>query len=332
MRIAVSSKARKEIFATLIILLLVCAHAFAQTETDAAPVAAVELVEMTVTDLDRSAKFFCEVLEFEIASESTANGIRQIDLSLGDERLRLSQHTQSTGRPIPSDSRGNDQWFQHVAIIVSDMDRAYQKLRRFKVRHASSGPQTLPDWNIQAAGIKAFYFRDPDGHFLEILEFPNGKGDPKWHRKTDKLFLGIDHTAIVVKDTDASLRFYRDTLGLRVAGTSENFGTEQEHLNGVFGARLRITALRADSGPGIELLEYLSPSDGRDAPHDVNSKDVMYWCIHLKARQPQRLVSQIRDKHQPLSDGVESSDQQQSNDVPRFVVCDPDWHALQISN
>ena len=32
------------------------------------------------------------------------------------------------------------------------------------------------------------------------------------------MFLGIDHTAIVVDDTDASLRFYRDTLGLTVAG------------------------------------------------------------------------------------------------------------------
>ena len=50
---------------------------------------------------------------------------------------------------------------------------------------------------------------------------------------------------------------------MKVAGESENYDTEQEHLNGVFGARLRITALRADEGPGIELLEYLAPRDGR---------------------------------------------------------------------
>ena len=36
------------------------------------------------------------------------------------------------------------------------------------------GPQTLPDWNKNAAGIQAFYFRDPDGHFLEVLAFPAG--------------------------------------------------------------------------------------------------------------------------------------------------------------
>ena len=78
---------------------------------------------------------------------------------------------------MPADSRGNDRWFQHVAIIVSDMGRAYARLRDHGVTHASTGPQRLPDWNVGAAGIEAFYFRDPDGHFLEVLQFPPGKGD-----------------------------------------------------------------------------------------------------------------------------------------------------------
>jgi catechol 2,3-dioxygenase-like lactoylglutathione lyase family enzyme len=64
------------------------------------------------------------------------------------------------------------------------------------------------------------------------------------------LFLGIDHTAIVVWDTEASVKFYRDLLGLHVAGESENYGTEQEHLNNVFGAHLRITALLQRRRPG----------------------------------------------------------------------------------
>jgi hypothetical protein len=42
---------------------------------------------------------------------------------------------------------------------------------------------------------------------------------------------------------------------MHIAGKSENYGTEQEHLNNVFGAHLRITALRGTGGPGIELLE-----------------------------------------------------------------------------
>src|SRR4030095_11025130 len=111
-------------------------------------------------------------------------------------------------------------------------------------------------------------------HFLEIISFPVGKGAAQWHDATREVFLGIDHTAIVVDDSNASLHFYRDTLGLQVAGESENYDVEQEHLNNVFGARLRITSLRAADGPGIEFLEYLAPRDGRAAPADLRANDI----------------------------------------------------------
>ena len=141
------------------------------------------------------------------------------------------------------------------------------------VEHVSPEPQRLPDWNLAAGGIRAFYFKDPDSHVLEVLWFPPGKGHAKW-RRADALFLGIDHTAIVVADTERSLACYRDALGLAVAGTSENWGPEQERLNNVPGAHLRITTLHAPAGPGIELLEYLAPDDGRPAPADARANDL----------------------------------------------------------
>jgi catechol 2,3-dioxygenase-like lactoylglutathione lyase family enzyme len=110
-----------------------------------------------------------------------------------------------------------------------------------------------------------------------VIYFPPGKGDPRRQEKTNKLFLGIDHTAIAVAHTGASLRFYSDPLGFRKAGESENYGTEQEHLNQVFGAHLRITAMRAMSGPGIEFLEYLTPRDGRPRQHDAKANDLIHW-------------------------------------------------------
>ena len=77
------------------------------------------------------------------------------------------------------------------------------------------------------------------------------------------LFLGIDHTAIAVADTERSLSFYRDELGFRISGESLNYGAEQDHLNHVFGSKVRITSLRSTAGPGIEFLEYLVPRNGR---------------------------------------------------------------------
>jgi catechol 2,3-dioxygenase-like lactoylglutathione lyase family enzyme len=253
-------------------------------------VEAIEAVGMTVADMERSVAFYSSILSFETVSDVEVVGsayeqlqgvfglrMRVVRMRLGGEFLELTEFLAPRGRPIPVDSRSHDRWFQHIALIVSDMDRAYQWLRQHKVEHASSGPQWLPDWNLNAGGIQAFYFKDPDGHHLEILQFPPGKGDPKWQTKADRLFLGIDHTAVVVGDTEASLRFYRDILGLKVVGESENYGTEQEHLNNVFGARLRITTLRAAKGPGIEFLEYLTPRDGRVMPADVRANDLMHW-------------------------------------------------------
>jgi len=82
------------------------------------------------------------------------------------------------------------------------MDEALQRLRALKVQFVSTGPQTLPPSIKADAGIKAFYFRDPDQHNLEIIYFPVGKGDPRWQANTDKLFLGIDHAAIGISNTD----------------------------------------------------------------------------------------------------------------------------------
>ena len=250
---------------------------------------AVESVGMTVSNLERSVAFFRDVLTFELIDQFEDAGrdtelltgvfgarTRSARMRLGTEVLELTEFLAPRGRPYPPDTRGNDQWFQHVAVVVSDMDAAYQRLRDHGVSHASTAPQRLPDWNPNAGGIEAFYFRDPDGHFLEVLHFPPGKGDTRWH-SAGRLFLGIDHTAIVSTDTERALRFYRDGLGLSVAGGAENFGIEQEHLNNVFGVRLRITTLRTQSGPGVELLEYLAPRTGRSTPIDASAADLAHW-------------------------------------------------------
>src|SRR5216117_1056900 len=272
--------------ALFLILLALTSHSSAQPNP---LVQGVDAIGITVSDMDRAVDFYSKVLTFEKVSDTEVAGenyehlegvfglrMRVVRMRLGDEFIELAEYLAPRGRPIPVDSHSNDRWFQHIAIIVSDMDKAYAQLRQAKVQHASSGPQRLPDWNKNAAGISAFYFKDPDEHPVEILEFPEDKGAAKWHKPSGRLFLGIDHTAIAVSNTESSLKFYRDVLGMRVAGESENYGTEQEHLNNVFGARLRITALRAAAGPGIEFLEYLTPRDGRPIPADERANDVVH--------------------------------------------------------
>jgi len=310
-----------------------------------AQVIAVGPIQMTVADVDRSVDFYSHVLTFEKISDTEMAGedvehlfgvfgarVRVVRMKLGDESIELIQFLAPRGRAIPTDSRSNDLWFQHIAIIVSDMDRAYQVLRENRVEHASTGPQRLPDWNKNAAGIKAFYFKDPDEHPVEILEFPEDKGVAKWHKPSGRLFLGIDHTAIAVSNTETSLKFYRDVLGMRVAGESENYGTEQEHLNNVFGARLRITALRAATGPGIEFLEYLTPRDGRPIPADEHANDIVHRETILIAFDVEAAAQKFSaNKTRFVSSGVVVNPIQQSRTRKAFIVRDPDGHAIEIA-
>jgi catechol 2,3-dioxygenase-like lactoylglutathione lyase family enzyme len=306
----------------------------------------VGAVGMTVSDMDRSIEFYSKVLSFEKVSDVEVAGqdyehlegifglrMRVVQMRLGDEFIELTEYLAPKGRPFPVDSRSNDRWFQHIAIITSDMDKAYAWLRQNKVEYASTGPQRLPDWNKGAAGIKAFYFRDPDRHYLEILQFPEGKGDPKWHQAGDKLFLGIDHTAIVVGNTDASLKFYQDVLGLHIAGTSENYGVEQEHLNNVFGAKLRITSLHALSGgPGIEFLEYLAPRDGRPFPADERANDLFHWQTTLAVASVDKLAQLLFvGKYSFISSGAVSLGDGRLGLSRALLVRDPDGHVMQLT-
>ena len=303
-----------------------------------APITAVEAVGITVSDLDRSIEFYTHVLHFQKEWEKELIGadvehlkgvfgvrVRVARLRLGSEEIELSEYLAPQGRPLPQDSRSNDLWFQHIAIVVSDMEQAYQWLREHRVQQVSSGPETLPAWNPQAGGIQAFYFRDSDGHVLEIIHFPAGKGDPRWQQTTQELFMGIDHTAIAVSNTEASLAFYRDQLGMRVAGASENFGDEQEHLNNVFGARLRITSLRAGHGPGIELLEYLAPRTGRRIPEDAHANDLAHWETLVDQEDVNASWAWFTQSHHKII----SSDVERMGEWSGFLFADPDGHVLE---
>ena len=307
----------------------------------------IESVGFTVSDMDRAIDFYTRVLSFEKVSDKEVWGesferlagvfgarVRIVRLKLGSEILELTEYLNSTGRPIPVDSRSNDRWFQHIAIIVSDMDKAFEILRKNKVRFASGSPQTLPQTIPAAAGIKAFYFKDFDDHVLEILQFPEDKGARKWHAlaQTGRLFLGVDHTAIVVGETDESLKFYRDSLGLAVAGESLNFGTEQEHLNNVFGARLRITGLRTKAdGIAVEFLEYLTPRGGKPFPRDTRSDDLWHWQTSFTAQSSASLADVLlKNKYDFISPGVVAFGGKGFDYQKAILVRDADGHAVRV--
>ncbi len=311
----------------------------------------VESVGMTVKNIDSSVEFYTKVLQFEKVKDDSVSSpdMRRVSMKLGNETLVLTSYFNKQGRPIPLDMKSNDLYFQHIAIVVSDMDKAYEVLKKYMTYKISVMPETIPKSNAAAAGIRAFYFHDIDHHDLELIYFPKGKGQEKWQETQGKLFLGIDHTAIGVKNTEASLHFYRDLLGITRKGDSWNKGMEQMDLSNVKGASLHITGLRTMDGDlGIEFLQYLEPGPGKPYPEDTQMKDIWYWQITLISDQVESLYRKLALEHYHFISKINrnlnltnyptrNSDNAINNtDIKNtkesFIVQDPDGHALFIKN
>ncbi|MEI1374631.1 VOC family protein [Nostoc sp. UHCC 0926] len=306
----------------------------------------IRAIELTVTNCDRSLNFYKEALGFELISDITVEGqdysdleaiteakIRIVTLQLGDELIELMEYLNIQGKPIPKDSQSNDLWFQHLAIVVSDMDRAYAQVCSFPIEPISVAPQTILSDNEQSGGVRAFKFKDPDGHDLELIWFPAGKGqDDKWHQNRDRLFLGIDHSAIAISNTEQSLHFYRDLLRMQVDSHSLNWRPTQTRLDDLPGAKVRITALRpAQGGLGIELLDYLVPGKGRPIPSDWKSCDIARVQIELVVNDIEQTVEILRQNGvQFVSPRIVRFADNTSPYQRGCVVKDPDGHAILL--
>ncbi len=300
-------------------------------------------IGLTVSNAQRSSDFYTSALGFEQVSDLTVNApeysqlfdvpnavIRIVMLRLGDESIKLMQFLNLSSRPIPVDSQSNDLWFQHLAIAVGDMDRAYAHLKSFLTESISDAPQTMPASNPAAVGIRAFKFKDPDGHDLELIWYPVDKGQEKWHRQTDRLFLGIDHTAIAIADTEQSLQFYRDLLGMEVEGDSLNQGQTQARLDGLPEAKVRVTALRpAQGGLGIELLDYLIPEQERPMPNSWKCSDIAHLHIEMAVQDIKETADRLsRSGIRFVSPHWTQFSGSFAPDHKGCLVKDPNGHAL----
>lgn len=246
---------------------------------------------LTSVDADRLAEFYVRAFDARYVSRGRENGAqfeRRLGVSGGawHHTLQLGRETvdmlqfDTPGRPYPKPLSPLDTTFQHFAIVVADMERALHQLQRSPGwAPISSGPQHLPQ---ASGGVTAFKFQDPDGHPLELLAFPaQGIPAPWRERLGDELFLGIDHSAISVRDTAISTAFYQ-TLGFDVTAQSLNVGEEQARLDGILSPHVEVTALSLHaSTPHLELLCYRCAE--RSAPPVLSSNDVAATRIVVAA-------------------------------------------------
>jgi catechol 2,3-dioxygenase-like lactoylglutathione lyase family enzyme len=253
---------------------------------------------LVTQNLPRLVAFYRDVLGFavmgparpieapEMALLAVPGAAMRQTLSIGEQRVLIEQFDVA-GRPYPAQSDVVSLWFQHLALVVPDIASAHARLRNATPisRH---GPQHLPP---ASGGAKAFKFRDPDGHPLELLEFPAHQRPAGWQARAalpGQIVLGIDHTAISIGDLAASLRFY-ERLGLTAEPATLNHGVAQQNLDDLRDVRVSVAPMRPYiATPHLELLGYLLPrGDPGPAPR---ANDVAATRIGWHGPRPELLA------------------------------------------
>jgi catechol 2,3-dioxygenase-like lactoylglutathione lyase family enzyme len=296
-------------------------------------------ISFTTADADRLASFYRQAFGFEAMAtehhegESFARltGVEgaqgsALPLRLGEQTIELLAFTRP-GALYPSDIACDDLRFQHIAIVVADMETAYSRLCGCADWTAITrpAPQRLP---ASSGAVTAFKFRDPEGHPLELIAFPPDNVPPRWRQAPhrDGPCLGVDHSAIVVSDTASSVAFYRQVLGFSVVGGSLNRGREQERLDAVPDAVVEVTALdpEAENPPHLELLCYRRP---RGALVALRSNDIAATRLTLEVDDVPALEQRLAAaRARFISAGTVTLQYNR----PALLVRDPDGHALLL--
>lgn len=210
-------------------------------------------IRLVCYDVAATASFYSEAFGARAVAGREVSS-RLTTLMLGEQCIELVATRSQSRIAAPSNSTA----FQHCAIVVSDMPTAMKRLCTYPAWSAisRSGAETLPK---SSGGVMAFKFRDPEGHPLEFLQFPDDSVPPYW-KDSKQLFLGIDHSAITTADTEQAARFYAK-LGFSIIKRQVNEGLEQQWLDDVTAPLVEVTTLETSEAkpPHLELLDYRHP-------------------------------------------------------------------------
>lgn len=279
-------------------------------------------IEMVCENVRALSSFYKEAFGFLGLDEVDrfASGIRHgIRMRLGQQEIALIDG-RPPGLPYPANVAGWSPLFQHIAIVVSDMASAYQRLSAIPGWSpiSTAGPQVLPP---ASGGVSAFKFRDPEGHPLELIAFPPDAIPTQWQLGSDSCCLGIDHSAVSVANTATSIAFY-ESLGLSRSGGSLNIGPEQVNLDDVPNAVVEVTTLTpAQSTPHVELLGYRGDFD-RDVQQRTDDVTATRLVFSVESRETFDVLCTYH-ANSLVTDSVVRED-----NARRVLLRDPDGHLI----
>jgi catechol 2,3-dioxygenase-like lactoylglutathione lyase family enzyme len=235
---------------------------------------AITSFQLTTSDPRGLVRFYTGALGFESSAPAPipAEEMRLLGVAGKGLRtpLRLGRHGidldafDPAGRPYPAGATAADLCFQHLAIATSDAAAAWERARAHgAIPISQAGIVTLPR---SSGGVTAIKFRDPEGHPLELIQFPP-TASSCWPGEGT---LGIDHSAINVGDIPIAETFFT-ARGLAVSGPTLNRGPTQVALDGLADAEVDVVPMLPPlECPHLELLRYRVPRGRESAPLAAN--------------------------------------------------------------
>jgi len=147
----------------------------------------VDHINIVVSDLERSVRFYTEALGLEETRRAALEGdwiesvvglagvradVVYVQPRDGGPRIELIQYHAPEGKAIPETALPHTIGLRHIAFRVEDMEAACRRLRDAGAEFIGE-PVAVPDGVVKHdAGRKTLcYFRDPDGVILELAHY-----------------------------------------------------------------------------------------------------------------------------------------------------------------
>ena len=150
-------------------------------------VKAVDHINLVVSDLDRSARFYTELLGFKEIRRAhlegewieSVVGLKGVEADVvyvvapsGEPRLELLCYRSPRGASVDENSVANTLGLRHIAFRVEHIDITVKNLKQAGVKFIGEPVSVPMDAVKHDAGHKILcYFLDPDGVLLELAEY-----------------------------------------------------------------------------------------------------------------------------------------------------------------
>ncbi len=258
-------------------ILLITSPVLAQTDAQRPHLLGIAHVAIYQKDLNSARAFYRDLLGFaEPFSLKRPDGTEWMAfIKINDQQyVELFQGTPQNSGHI-----------SHFALYTDDASR-------MRLYLAARGVTMVDQLHQGQTGDRFFTVKDPDGHFIEIVEYQQDS----WTGRAQGRFLPesrisnhLTHVGVLVGSIGPSLSFYRDILGLREIGRS----------GGTQGQPTSIAMALPDGNDFVELI--LDPSQPSPTEHKIQNHislsngDVRQAVLNLQSR------SQLASYVQPIT-------------------------------